>query len=95
MFAGLITNFAKSVVLGQLRAYLPAIGGALTVMGVADKVDATSLEGSIYYLANAAFVVVPAIFSYLQKKGVQSLVTSAIAAAPGSAEAAAIVAKVS
>lgn len=90
-----VGGFAKSVILGQLRTYLPAIGGALTVLGISDKIDAASLEGSIYYLANAAFVVVPAIFSYLHKKSVQSLVTAAIAANPGTPEAAAITAKVS
>jgi hypothetical protein len=95
VISNLIGGFAKSVILGQLRAYLPAIGGALAALGVANKVDATSLEGSIYYLANAAFVVVPAVGSYLQKKSVQSLVTAAASALPGSPEAAAIVAKVS
>lgn len=95
VITNILGGFAKSVILGQIRTYLPAVGGALTVLGLSNKVNAASLEGSIYYLANAAFVVVPSIFSYIQKKGVQSLVTAAIAAEPGTPEAAAITAKVS
>lgn len=91
----MLGGFAKSVILGQVRTYLPAVGGAVTVLGVQKQVSATSLEGAFYYLVSSAFVIVPAIFSYLQKKSVQNLITAAIAAVPGSPEAAAIQAKVS
>jgi hypothetical protein len=95
LFNNLLGGFAKSVALGQLRTYLPAIGGGLTVLGIQNQVSAAGLEGAIYYLVNASFVVVPAIFSYLQKKNVATLVTAAIAAEPGSPEAASVLAKVS
>ncbi len=94
MFKGLITGFLKNVLLGQIRTYLPAVGGAVTVLGVQNQVNAQSLEGAFYYIASSSFVIVPALFSYLQKKSMKTLVTAAIAATPGTPEAAAIVAKV-
>lgn len=95
LLSNLFGGLAKSVILGQVRTYLPAVGGATTVLGIQNQVNATSLEGAVYYIISSAFVIVPAVFSYLQKKSVASLVTAAIAAEPGSATAAAIVAKVS
>lgn len=95
VITNLVGGFAKSVALGQLRTALPAVGGGIAVLGVSNHVNAASFEGSLYYLASSLFYIVPAIFSYLQKKSVANLVTAAIAAAPGTAEAAAITEKVS
>lgn len=78
----LLSDFAKSVVLGQLRTALPVIGGGVGALGVANNVDPTKLEGALYYLASAAFYIVPAIYSYLQKKSVADLLAAAQAAAP-------------
>lgn len=91
----MLGGFAKSVALGQLRTALPAVGGGIAVLGVSNHVNATSFEGALYYLVSSMFYVIPALFSYLQKHNVQQLITAAIAAAPGTPEAAAITAKVS
>lgn len=91
MFGGL----AKSIFLGQVRAALPAVGGGLTVLGVSQHVNAQSFEGSVYYIASSLLYIVPAAFSYLQKHQVKDLVQAAIAAAPGTPEAATLTAKVS
>lgn len=95
VITNLAGGFAKSVALGQLRAALPAVGGGLAVLGVNNQVNAQSFEGSLYYIVSSLFVIVPAVFSYLQKKSVTTLVQAAIAASPGTPEAAAIQAKVS
>lgn len=95
MIGNMLGGFVKSVIMGQVRTYLPVAGGALAALGVNNQVNAASFEGSLYYLMSSAFVIIPAVFSYLQKKSVQTLVSAAIAAAPGTAEAAAITAKVS
>lgn len=93
--ASMLGGFAQSVAMGQLRTALPAVGGGIAVLGVSNHVNATSFEGALYYLVSSLFYVIPAFFSYLQKHSVQQLVTAAIAAAPGTAEAAAIQTKVS
>jgi hypothetical protein len=90
----LVSGFAQRVVLGQARTYLPVTAGVLTTLGVQHQVSATSLEGALYYILSSAFVIVPALFSYLQKKSMKTLVTAAIAATPGTPEAVAIQAKV-
>lgn len=89
------SGFVKSVLAGQARTATAATGGALTALGVANQVNAASLDGAIYYLFNASLVIVPAVFSYLQKKSVVSLVQAAVVASPGTPEAAAVIAKVS
>lgn len=94
IFGSMLGGFAKSVALGQLRTALPAVGGGLSVLGVSNQVNATSFEGALYYILSSLFVIVPAIFSYLQKKSVATLVTESIAAVPGTPEAAALIAKV-
>lgn len=91
----MLGGFAKSVALGQLRTALPAVGGGIAVLGVSNHVNAQSFEGALYYLVSSMFYIVPAAFSYLQKHSVQVLVNAAIAAAPGTPEAAAIQSKVS
>ena len=90
----LIGAFAKNLILSQLRTWLPYIGGLVTTLGVGNQVSPASLEGAVYYLVSSALVMGPAIGSYLHTKTVQSLVTAAAEAAPGSPEAASIVAKV-
>jgi len=91
----MISGFVKSVILGQVRTALPAVGGGLAVLGVGTHVNAASFEGALYYLVSSMFYIVPAAFSYLQKKSVQTLINAAVAASPGTPEAAAIIAKVS
>ena len=95
IFSDMIGNFAKSVVLGQVRTALPAVGGGIAVLGVQNHVNAASFEGALYYIASSLFYIVPALFSYLQKKNVQSLVMAAVAAVPGSPEADTLAGKVS
>lgn len=78
----LISDFVKQVVLGQVRTYLPTITGAAVALGVQDKIDPTSLQGAVYYIISSAFVIIPAIGSYLQKKSVKDLLTEAVADTP-------------
>lgn len=95
-FEKLIGGFAKSVILGQLRTYLPAVGGVLGALGVHDnQVNAASLEGSIYYIISSLFVLVPSYFSYRDKHTTKDLVDAAISAVPNTPAADALKAKVS
>lgn len=95
LITNLVSNYGKSIVLGQTRTLLPAVGGGIAALGIGNQVNAASLEGAIYYIMSSLFVIIPAVFSYLQKKSVKDLVTAAVAAEPGSVEATAIQAKVS
>lgn len=94
-FGNMIGGLAKSIVLGQVRTALPAVGGGLAVLGVQHQVNPAQFEGAVYYIISSLFAIVPAYFSYMNKHSVKDLVTAAIAAEPGTAEAAAIQAKVS
>lgn len=91
----LISGFARSVIMGQVRTYLPWFGGLLTALGVANKVDPSQFEGAVYYLANSLWVIVPAYFSYTNKKSVKDLVTQAANALPRTSAANAAISKVS
>lgn len=93
--AGMFGGLVKSIALGQVRTALPVVGGGLAVLGVSNHVNAQSFEGSLYYIASSLFYIVPAVFSYLKAHSVANLVTAAIAAAPGTPEAATIMQKVS
>jgi hypothetical protein len=95
VISNIVEGLIKSVVLSQARNALPAVGGALGALGVSKQVDPTQLEGALYYLVSSAFVIIPAVFSYLQHNSVQTLFKQALAATPGSPEAAAVQAKVS